>query len=76
MTTIQRYDGEWVDVTGESFVSCCACGLVHEVEFRIITGFDNDDRIIRQCRRDNKRTAVMRRSLKAQKEGIFAKKKR
>lgn len=75
-TYIQRFDNEWVDKTGPHFVGCCDCGLVHEVEFRIITGFDNEDRVIGQCRRDNKRTAVMRRSLKARKEGVFAKKKR
>jgi hypothetical protein len=75
MITIQRYDGEWVDVTCERSVQCCDCGLVHEEDYRIIEGQDGQ-RIIRQAFRNNRLTAARRRSLKARKEGIFAKKKK
>ena len=34
---IQRFDGEWVDVTCERFLACCDCGLVHREQYRIIT---------------------------------------
>lgn len=75
MEIIQRYDGEWVDVTCERSVQCCDCGLVHEEDYRIVQG-ENGDHIIRQAFRNNRLTAARRRSLKARKMGIFAKKKK
>jgi len=71
---IQRFDGEWVDVSGGSFLRvCCDCGLVHREEYRIVKS-DNGDRIIRQLIRDNRATSAQRRSLKARKEGLWSKK--
>ena len=72
---IQRFDNEWVDVTCERSVQCCDCGLVHREDYRIIES-ETGDHIIRQAIRDNRATAARRRSLKARKEGIFAKKKK
>jgi hypothetical protein len=72
MQTIQRYDGEWVDVTCERSVQCCDCGLVHEEDYRIVDG----DHIIRRAFRNNRLTAARRRSLKARKLGVFARKKK
>lgn len=71
MIMIQRFDGEWVDVTCERSVQCCDCGLVHEEDYRIIEGS-----VIRRAFRNNRLTAARRRSLKARKEGIFARKKK
>jgi len=68
---IQRYNGEWVDVTRGHFVACCDCGLVHEEDFSIL-----DNRILRRSFRDNRLTAVRRRSLQTKKIGLFAKKKK
>lgn len=72
---ITRFDNEWVDVTSERSVQCCDCGLVHKEDYRIVTS-DNGDRIIRQAVRDNRATAARRRSLKAKKEGVYAKRKK
>lgn len=71
---ITRFDSEWVDVTCERSVQCCDCGLVHNEDYRIISS-ENGDHIIRQAFRDNRATAARRRSLKARREGVFAKKK-
>ena len=70
---ITRFDTEWVDVTCERSVQCCDCGLVHRENYRIIES-ENGDHIIRQAMRDNRATANRRKSLKAQKEGLWAKK--
>ena len=72
---ITRFDKEWVDVSMERSVQCCDCGLVHTEDYRIIES-ENGDHIIRQAVRDNRATAARRRSLKARKVGIFAKKKK
>lgn len=72
---ITRFDNEWVDVTVERSVQCCDCGLVHREDYRIIES-ENGDHIIRQAVRDNRATAARRMSLKARKEGIFARKKK
>jgi len=73
---LQTYDYEWVDVTVRSRVECCGCGLVHKEEYKIIEGFSDGKHIIRQSITDNKATGNARRSMKAKKEGIFAKKKK
>lgn len=72
---ITRFDKEWVDVSMERSVQCCDCGLVHREDYRIIES-ETGDHIIRQAIRDNRATAARRRSLKARKEGIFARKKK
>ncbi len=72
---IQRYDGEWHDVTDGRLVQCCDCGLVHDEEYRIIEGENGDLRIIRRATRNNRLTAARRRSLKMRKSGIYKKKK-
>lgn len=72
---LQTYDGEWVDVTVRGRVECCDCGLVHKEVYRIIDGEDGKH-IIRQSITDNRATGNARRSMKARKEGIFAKKKK
>ena len=72
---ITRFDKEWVDVTVERSIQCCDCGLVHREDYRIIES-ETGDHIIRQAIRDNRATAARRRSLKARREGIFAKGKK
>lgn len=73
---IQRFDNEWVDVTCERSVQCCDCGLVHREEYRIVPTDGDSDHIIRKALRDRRATANRRRSLKARKVGIFAKRKK
>ena len=70
---IQRFDGEWVDVTIGRNSACCDCGLVHKEEYRIIVGENGDEHILKRVIRDNRATANKRRSLKAHKEGIWTK---
>jgi hypothetical protein len=72
---IQRFEGEWVDVTEERFLACCDCGLIHKEEYRIVPS-ENGDHIFRRVFRDNQATANRRRSMKAKKEGLWAKLKR
>ncbi len=59
---IQRYDGEWVDVTDGQFLACCNCGLVHKTEYVILDG-----RILKRATRDRRETAYrrMRKDVKA-----------
>lgn len=71
---IQRFNGEWVDVTAERYLACCDCGLVHKEEYRIIEAENGDEHIIRRVIRDNRATAGVRRSMKARKEGVWSKK--
>ncbi len=73
---IQRWDGEWVDVTAERNLACCDCGLVHREEYRIIEAENGNEHILRRVIRDRRMTANRRMSLKARKEGIFAKRKK
>lgn len=69
---VQRWNNEWVDVTRNRTVVCCDCGLAHDEEYLIAPG----DSIIRRAVRNRRMTAARRRSLKARKEGVFAKKRR
>ncbi len=73
---IQRFDGEWSDVTAGRKVACCDCGLVHDEEYRILKAENGEESIVRASWRNNRATAARRRSLKARKEGVFAKRKR
>ena len=76
MMYIQRWDGEWVDVTAERCLACCDCGLVHDEEYRIIEAENGNEHIIRRVVRNRRLTANRRMSMKARKVGIFAKGKR
>lgn len=71
---IQRWDGEWVDVTAERNLACCDCGLVHKEEYRIIKAENGSEHILRRVIRNRRATANRRMSMKARKKGIFAKK--
>ena len=44
-------------------LSCCDCGLVHDMQFRVT---DNYDRIEFRVRRNNRSTAAVRRYKKAE----------
>ena len=59
---IQRFDGEWVDVTGGQLLACCDCGLVHDTEYAVLDG-----RILKRAFRDRKETNYrrMRKDVKA-----------
>ncbi len=70
---LQRWNGEWIDVTAERFLACCDCGLVHHEEYQIITADDGTEHILRRVVRDKRATAGRRRSLKARKEGLWEK---
>ncbi len=59
---IQRYDGEWVDVTNGQLLACCDCGLVHEAEYEILDG-----RILKRAFRDKRATAHRRQRLAVKK---------
>ena len=52
---IQRYDGEWVDVTEGQLLACCDCGLVHDTEYAVLEG-----RILKRAFRDKRETAYRR----------------
>ena len=70
---LQRFDGEWVDVTAERHLACCDCGLVHDEEYQIITAENGDERILCRVIRNNRATGNHRRSMKARKEGLWEK---
>lgn len=59
---IQRYDGEWVDVTNGQLLACCDCGLIHDTEYALLDG-----RILKRAFRDRRETAHrrMRKDVKA-----------
>ena len=73
---IQRWDGEWVDVTAERCLACCDCGLVHNEEYRIIEAENGNEHILRRVIRNRRATANRRMSMKARKEGVFSKGKK
>lgn len=60
---IQRFDGEWVDVTCERFLACCDCGLVHREQYRIITSDEGEEHILRRAIRDKSATAYRRQTI-------------
>ena len=72
---LQTYDYEWVDVTMRDKVECCGCGIVHKESYKIIEGEDGKH-ILRQSVVDKRATGNARRSMKARKEGVFAKGKK
>ena len=70
---IQRFDGEWVDVTNGQLLACCDCGLVHDTEYAVLDG-----RILKRAFRDRKETGYrrmqnnVRASISVMKEKIMA----
>lgn len=42
MTAVRRFrqqrDGEWIEPMAGYRMCCCDCGLVHELEFRLVRG--------------------------------------
>lgn len=73
---IQRFNGEWVDVTAERSLACCNYGLIHNEEYQIIAAENDNEHILRRVIRNNRAMAYRRMSMKAKKEGIFAKGKK
>lgn len=67
----QVYDGDYRDVTNGSNLRCCGCGLVHRVDYEILNG-----RILRRMVKEPRKTASSRSSMKRNKEGVFAKKRK
>lgn len=59
---IQRYDGEWVDVTDGQLLACCDCGLVHDTEYAML-----ENRILKRAFRAKNETRYrrMRKDVKA-----------
>ena len=69
---IQRYDGEWVDVTAGQLLACCDCGLVHDTEYAVLGG-----KILKRAFRDRRQTGYrrMRKDVKASINTLKRKKK-
>jgi hypothetical protein len=58
-------DGEWVWPIMEGYkMSCCDCGLVHKVDFKI-----TDGKIWLKMSRDYRATAAIRREIKKRQNG-------
>lgn len=62
----QVWDGEWNPLERHAFIACCDCGLVHQVEIRVRRGQPQV-----AYTRMERRTAQVRRQMKARKEGVF-----
>jgi hypothetical protein len=54
-------DGEWFEPRGNYKQSCCDCGLVHAMQFRV----NKNGRIEFRAFRDRRATAAKRRHMKA-----------
>lgn len=55
-------NGEWVQPRRKKYeMECCDCGLVHVLNFKLITTPNGGKSIIFQAFRDNRRTAQTRR---------------
>lgn len=57
-------DGEWVDVDHEFELTCCDCGLVHNVEYEVISGGRKTIRL--RIYRNDEATFIGRRDKKEQ----------
>jgi hypothetical protein len=56
----QAYDGEWIQPRKEDYkITCCDCGLVHSMEFRMRNG-----NVQFRPTRDNRATGQRRRYLR------------
>jgi hypothetical protein len=60
MSYEQVYNDEWFDLRKTPHISCCDCGLVHEIKVRVRKG-----KVEVQLNRDNRRTGQIRRWAKA-----------
>ena len=62
----QLYEGEWIRPVSRGFrEQCCDCGLVHDIDFRIVDGKHVEFKI----RKVNKRaTAAVRRGFRFEKD--------
>lgn len=56
-------DGKWYDVTEDSSLACCDCGLVHKIEYHVSKS-PKGPRIWLRLTRDKRATGAMRRWLK------------
>lgn len=53
--------GEWIQPKRRGYkLACCDCGLTHLMDFRVVRG-----KIQFRCFRDNRRTALVRRWMRA-----------
>lgn len=67
---IDRYetlrDGKWVNTPARRYrIGCCDCGLVHDVEFRMVVTADGQFQLQRRLRRNKRQSAIARRQLEA-----------
>jgi hypothetical protein len=67
-TEFQKADGWtcWIHPLAGFRMSCCDCGLVHELEFS--RADDDSNKILFRARRDNRATAGRRRGKKFKKK--------
>lgn len=57
-------DGEWIEPSRKNFKEqCCACGLVHKVDYRVVDG-----KVQFRATVDNRATAAARRAFKFEKD--------
>jgi hypothetical protein len=58
----QVYSGEWVSPRRKGYrMMCCDCGLVHEMDFRLVR-YGNGNKIQIRAFRNNRSTALARRN--------------
>lgn len=76
MTTSRRgtYEepeaGEWVQPRRKGYkLACCDCGLVHNLDFRIVKYAKNQRKIQFRAFRNNRATGQMRRWMKEERDG-------
>lgn len=65
----QVYDGEWVQPVSRGYkMSCCDCGLVHVLNFRVVKyAGGKRTKVQFQAFRDDRKTAAKRRYMKRRK---------
>lgn len=59
MKYYQQKDGEWVQPKDNYRIACCDCGLVHDMQFRVVKG-----NVQFSATRNNRSTAARRRGIK------------
>ena len=69
MSTIQQYEGDWVDVTDGRYEVCCHCGLTHDTHYSVLEG-----RILQRASVSRRRTSGHRTALKRFKKGVWKRK--
>jgi len=56
-------DGKWIDTPAQGYrIGCCDCGLVHDVEFRLVVT-DGQFQLQRRLRRNERQSKIARRQL-------------